>query len=70
MTDSKEERNSIVGKYPTLSRITIASVAVILDYLVYIGHYSLNDFDFFQEQCFVFINFLAIYLILFPSTIK
>ena len=67
MTDSKDERDTIVGKYPILSRIIIVSIAVIVDYLVYIGHYSLNDFDFFQEQCFAFINFLAIYLILFPS---
>ena len=67
MTDSKEERDSIVGKYPILSRITIVSIAVIVDCLVYIGHYSLNDFNILQEQCFVFINFLAIYLIFFRS---
>ena len=68
MTGSKEEIESIVGKYPILSRIVIVSITVILDYLVYIDHYSLpNGRSFFVKQAIIFINFLAIFLILYPS---
>ena len=66
MTDSKEEIESIVGKYPILSRIVIVSIVVIIDYLVYIDHYSLPNGYFFGEAI-IFINFLAIFLILYPS---
>ena len=67
MTGSKEEIESIVGKYPILSRIVIVSITVILDYLVYIDHYSLpNGHPRFREAI-IFINFLAIFLILYPS---
>ena len=66
MTGSKEEIESIVGKYPILSRIVIVSITVILDYLVYIDHYSLPNGHFYNLS-FIFINFLAIFLILYPS---
>ena len=67
MAESKEEIESIVGKYPILSRIVIVSIAVILDYLVYIDHYSLPNHRSFFGEAIIFINFLAIFLILYPS---
>ena len=67
MAESKEEIESIVGKYPILSRIVIVSIAVILDYLVYIDHYSLPNQRSFFGEAIIFINFLAIFLILYPS---
>ncbi len=67
MTDSKEEIESIVGKYPILSRIVIVSIVVILDYLVYIDHYSLPNGRSFFGEAIILINLLAIFLILYPS---
>ena len=67
MTDSKEEIESIVGKYPILSRIVIVSITVILDYLVYIDHYSLPNGRSFFGEAIILINLLAIFLILYPS---
>ena len=67
MTDSKEEIESTVGKYPILSRIVIVSIVVILDYLVYIDHYSLPNGRSFFGEAIIIINLLAIFLILYPS---
>ena len=67
MTGSKEEIESIVGKYPILSRIVIVSITVILDYLVYIDHYSLPNGRSFFGEAIILINLLAIFLILYPS---
>ena len=67
MAESKEEIESIVGKYPILSRIVIVSIVVILDYLVYIDHYSLPNGRSFFGEAIIFINFLVIFLILYPS---
>ena len=67
MAESKEEIESIVGKYPILSRIVIVFIVVILDYLVYIDHYSLPNGRSFFGEAIIFINFLAIFLILYPS---
>ena len=67
MAESKEEIESIVGKYPILSRIVIVSIVVILDYLVYIDHYSLPNGRSFFGEAIIIINLLAIFLILYPS---
>ena len=68
MAESKEEIESIVGKYPILSRIVIVSIVVILDYLVYIDHYSLPNGRSFFGEALIIINLLAIFLILYPSS--